>query len=108
MDRLLELYFSYAQRLAQCERRIAADKARHRGGGDSDSDDDDDDDDDIHGASASYLRRLDEGGLFSLQRLAVLIGYASCSAQAVRDHVRAKLRQNGYTMSLVQVRTCQL
>jgi hypothetical protein len=69
----MELYQKYSKRLAECEHRM--DQGRQGRAQDSD----DEEGLFLDTEASRYLRRLDEGGLYTLQRLAQVIGHVSAT-----------------------------
>ena len=53
----------------------------------------DSDDEFMDDEMAQYLKRLDEGGLYTLQRLATVLGHIAVNENSVERRIREKLTQ---------------
>jgi hypothetical protein len=91
VERLMELYVEYAQRVAAFEARS---QQPQNGSAAADSDADDDDAD-------AELDALAAGG-YTLQRLAAVMVAAAARSTAVAARCEAKLRQHGHSLAGVR------
>ncbi|XP_038067926.1 beta-catenin-like protein 1 [Patiria miniata] len=94
VDRLMELHFSYLNRVQVCDDRIEREKQRRVREGDIIDDDQEDE---------YYLRRL-EAGLFTLQLVDYIILDLSCSSgmPTVKQRVLQLLNMHGGTIAAIR------
>jgi hypothetical protein len=91
VERLMELYVEYAQRVAAFEARS---QLPHNGSADSDAEAEED-------AADAELDALAAGG-YTLQRLAAVMVAAAARSTAVAARCEAKLRQHGHSLAGVR------
>ncbi|XP_072024265.1 beta-catenin-like protein 1 [Amphiura filiformis] len=94
LDRLMELHFTYLNRVHQCDDRIDREKQRRVRAGDIIDDDEEDE---------YYLQRLD-AGLFSLQLIDYIILELSCSSgiSSIKQRVLQLLNMRGGSISAIR------